>query len=140
MALIADTGGLYAIYDRDDKYHEAVLQVIEQERGDLIIPDTILAEIDYLLRNRLGVSAELDFLEEILAGTYTLYRLDSQDLLRCQELLSRYRNLNLGLADTAVMATAERLNIYRVLTLDERDFRAVRLNKPLVILPADVQF
>jgi hypothetical protein len=101
MALIADTGGLYAIYDRDDKYHEAVLRVLEQEHGDLIIPDAILAEIDYLLRNRLGVSAELDFLEEILAGTYTLYRLDSQDLLRCQELLSRYRNLNLGLADTA---------------------------------------
>jgi predicted nucleic acid-binding protein len=75
-----------------------------------------------------------------LARTYTLYRLDSQDLLRCQELLSRYRKLNLGLADTAVMATAERLNIYRVLTLDERDFRAVHLNKPLVILPADVQF
>jgi predicted nucleic acid-binding protein len=112
--------------------------VIEQERGDLIIPDAILAEIDYLLRNRLGVSAELDFLEELLAGTYTLYRLDSQDFLRCQELLSRYRNLNLGLADTSVMATAERLNTYRVLTLDERDFRAVRLKKPLVILPADV--
>jgi uncharacterized protein len=138
MALIADTGGLYAIYDQDDKYHEAVLRVIEQERGDLIIPDAILAEIDYLLRHRLGVSAELDFLEEILAGTYTLYRLDSQDFLRCQELLSRYRNLNLGLADTAVMATAERLHIYRVLTLDERDFRAVCLKKTLVILPADV--
>lgn len=138
MALIADTGGLYAVYDRHDKYHEAVLQVIAQETGDIIIPDVILAEIDYLLRHWLGVQAELDFLEEILAGSYTLYRLDSQDFLRCQELLSRYRNLNLGLADTAVMATAERLNVYRILTIDERDFRVVRLKKPLVILPADI--
>lgn len=138
MALIADTGGLYALYDRGDKYHEAVLRVIAQEQGDIIIPDVILAEIDYLLRRWLGVQAELDFLEEIFAGTYILYRLDFQDFSRCQELLSQYQSLNLGLADTGVMATAERFNMYRILTLDERDFRAVRLKKPLVILPADV--
>ena len=35
------------------------------------------------------------------------------------------------------MATAERLNIYNILTIDERDFRAVHLRKPLVLLPMD---
>ena len=137
MALIADTGGLYALYDQSDKHHEATRRVITQEQGNIIIPDILLAEIDYLLCHWLGVQAELDFLEEILTGIYTLYRLDSQDFLRCQELLSQYQDLNLGLVDTAVMATAERLNIYRILTLDERDFRAVHLKKPLVILPTD---
>ena len=51
----------------------------------------------------------------------------------------KYRDLALGLVDAAVIATAERLEIYRILTLDERDFRAVRTARghPLVLLPAD---
>lgn len=54
-------------------------------------------------------------------------------------LIERYRDLDLGLADTAVMATAERRGTLRILTVDERDFRAVlsRNGKPFVLLPAD---
>jgi predicted nucleic acid-binding protein len=136
MTLIGDTGALLALYDKDDDYHNAVLSVIEKT-STIIIPDMILAEIDYLLCKFLGVKAELDFLEALIDGTYTLYRLDNQDLRRCQELILQYQDLDLGLADTSVMATAERLNIYNILTLDERDFRAVHLRKPLVLLPMD---
>ena len=136
MTLIGDTGALIALYDKDDDYHHAVLSIIEKT-STIIIPDVILAEIDYLLCKFLGVKAEVDFLEALIEGTYTLYRLDKQDFTRCRELLLQYQDLNLGLADTSVMATAERLNIYNILTIDERDFRAVHLKKPLVLLPTD---
>ena len=61
------------------------------------------------------------------------------DLLRCRELIDHYRNLPLGLADASVVATAERLGVQRVLTVDLRHFRVVR---PLsfshfVLLPSD---
>jgi len=138
MTVIADTGALFALYDKDDAYHSAVLNVIEKT-GTIVIPDGLLAEIDYLLCKFLGVQAEVDFLEELIDGIYALHRLDTHDFRRCQELISQYRDLNLGFADASVMATAERLGVYQVLTVDERDFRAVRLKKPLVILPADVQ-
>jgi predicted nucleic acid-binding protein len=41
--------------------------------------------------------------------------------------------------DASVIATAERLGTLRILTLDERDFRAVRSQsgQPFVLLPAD---
>jgi len=136
MTIIGDTGALLALYDKDDDYHHAVLSIIEKT-STIIIPDMILAEIDYLLCKFLGVKAEVDFLEALIEGTYTLYRLDNQDLTRCQELILQYQDLDLGLADTSVMATAERLNIYNILTIDERDFRAVHLKKHLVLLPAD---
>jgi uncharacterized protein len=136
MNLIADTGALFALYDQDDTYHHAVLNIIKTTRT-IIVPDAILVEVDYLLNKFLDVQAEVDFLESIIDGTYTLYRLDNQDFTRCQELLLKYHDLNLGLADVSVMATAERLGIYNILTVDERDFRAVHLKKPLTILPAD---
>ena len=49
-------------------------------------------------------------------------------------------DLNLGLADAAVIATAERLNVQRILTVDERQFRAVRSvdGKPFTLVPADL--
>lgn len=139
MAVIVDSGALYALYDADDRHHLAVKRVVEREQGALIVPTVILAEIDYLLREFLGVDAELSFLDDIFIGAYTLENPTIEDLKRCQELISQYRGLDLGLADTAVMALAERLKHYRILTVDERDFRAVKpkQQKAFIILPAD---
>ena len=139
MTLIADTGGLYALYDADDKHHNAVCRVIEQERGPLIVPMAILGELDYLLREFLSIDAELAFLEGIANGTYILEPLTVVDVARCRALIAMYRELDLGLADAAVIATAERFRIRRVLTIDERDFRAVTpQHGTLTLLPADM--
>jgi predicted nucleic acid-binding protein len=88
MALVADTGALYALYDADDLHHAAVCQVIEGERGPIILPVVILAELDYLLREFLGVEAELDFLEGIARGAYTLESFTAEDLARVRELIA----------------------------------------------------
>jgi len=139
MAVIADSGAIYALYDADDRQHAAVRAVLEGEPGPIIIPTAILAELDYMLRAHLGVEAELDFVEGILSGAYTLEPLTKPDLKRCHELIGKYRALDLGLADATVVATAERLGVDRILTLDERDFRAVRSKRgrPFILLPAD---
>src|SRR5579884_536214 len=97
-----------------DAHHAAVREAIEHERGPLLVPMAILAEVDYLLRTFLGTDAELDFLDGIARGFYILTPLVDADLSRCQELIAQYRDNDLGLADTAVVATAERLGIQRI--------------------------
>jgi uncharacterized protein len=135
--LIADTGAIYAFYDGNDQYHQSVRTLINQNAGKIIIPEIILVEIDYLLGHLLGVEAELDFFQDIFHGVYRLHPLNESILQRSSQLIAQYHDLKLGLADAAVMATAEELNIYQILTVDERDFRAVRLQAPLTLLPAD---
>lgn len=139
MALIADSGALYALYDARDRHHSAVAQVIARETGAIIVPMAILAEIDYLLRVRLGNRAVARFLEGIASGGFSLEPFTSQDLSRCQALLKTYADLDLGLADAAVIAAAERKGIRRILTVDTRDFRAVQSAdaRPFTLLPAD---
>src|SRR5712692_9359003 len=139
MGLVADSGGIYALYDSDDHYHRTVVQAIDNNPGPIIIPMAILAEIDYLLRAHLGIDSELDFLDGILTGAYTLEPLRDTDLDRCRDLVLKYRDLDVGLADAAVVATAERLGINRILTVDERHFRAFRSKRgrPFTLLPAD---
>ena len=139
MILVADTGALYALYDADDVHHEAVRLAVEEHDGPIVVPSAILSEIDYLLREHLGVDAELDFLASLKSGAFELEELTAEDLDRCVELLQRYRKLDLGLADSAVIATAERRGTLHILTVDQRDFRAVvsRRGRPFVLIPAD---
>jgi uncharacterized protein len=140
MTLIADSGALYALYDRDDQHHFAVRRAFQEGAKSLIVPSATLAEIDYLLRKFLGIEAELDFLEDLQSGAYRLEPFTPADLDRSRQLIAQYRDLDLGLADAAVMATAERLGTLRILTVDERDFRAVvsRNGTPFTLFPADL--
>jgi predicted nucleic acid-binding protein len=55
-----------------------------------------------------------------------LEELTPQDLRRILELLGRYAAARIGFVDAAVVATAERLNVSRILTTDRRDFSLVR--------------
>jgi predicted nucleic acid-binding protein len=139
MALICDTGGVYALYDADDSHHIAVRAAVEAEVGPLFLPSILLAELDYLLTTRLGPDAELEFLEGLTDGAYVLIHPTAKDLIRCRELIAQYRDLSLGLADASVVATAERLGIPRLLTVDKRHFRAVQPRdlSHFVLLPAD---
>ncbi len=139
MALICDTGAIYALYDADDIHHVSAKAVVETEAGPLFLPLVLLAEIDYLLTSRLGTDAALDFLESVDAGSFTLIVPSTEDLARCRELIRQYRDLPLGLADATVVATAECLKIQRVFTVDERHFRAIQPRGlgHFILLPAD---
>lgn len=139
MALICDTGGVYALYDADDDHHSAVKEIVAAESGPLLLPVVLLAEIDYLLSTRLGPEASVDFLKSIEQSAFTLVPFLEEDVTRCRELLQQYNDLSLGLADASVIAVVERLAIQRVLTVDERHFRAVKTRKftHLTLLPAD---
>ncbi len=135
---VADSGAVYALYDADDAHHRAVRAAIATIRGPLHIPMACLGEIDYLLRERLGVAAELDFLAEVRHGRFILEPLTLADIRRCVTLIQQYASLELGLADAAVVATAERLKTKQVFTVDHRDFQTLRAvdGERFIVIPS----
>jgi predicted nucleic acid-binding protein len=138
-AAVADTSAIFALFDSDSRDHQRVRKAFAAIQGPIYVPSVALAEIDHMLREWLGVDAELAFLASLRNGAFHLEEFTGADLLRCEELLATYRELDLGLVDAGVIATAERLNVHAVLSLDERDFRAVRSRiGPLRLLPADL--
>ena len=141
MALVADSGGIYGLYDRRDSAHGRIRTVLERERDPIVIPAVILGELDYLLRVRLGAQALLQFLSDLDSGAFLLEAVTPHDLLRCRALLMKYADLDIGLCDASVVAVAERLGTDRILTVDERDFRAIRSvrGKPFRLFPADLK-
>jgi uncharacterized protein len=140
LAVVADSGALYALYDRRDRNHKPVRAALSRNIGPIIIPSVILSEVDYLLRTRLGIAAEQRLLEGILSGAFAVENFLLEDAAYCRETLANYSDLDLGLADAAVAATADRLGIRAILTVDERDFRALRsrAGKPFILYPTDL--
>lgn len=92
-----------------------------------------------MLMTRIGVDAEVRFLRDVVGGAYELVPLVQDDMERCCELVERYRDLEIGLADASVVVLAARHRTTRILTLDERHFRALRplRGKTFKLLPTD---
>lgn len=124
MPLLVDTGVLYALADKSDAWHARSRAYIEAARDMLLVPATILPEIAYLLRDRLGPAAERAFIRAVAGAEIAVEQVDRRDWPRVEELMGRYEWL--GFVDATVVAIAERLKLSTLATTDRRHFGAVR--------------
>jgi uncharacterized protein len=139
LTLLIDAGPLVALADRDDPSRHAILDVLDGEPGALVVPAPTTAEIDYMLGQRVGSAARRAFLADLGAGRFEVATLEREDYATIIALEAQYHDLDLGLADCALVALAARYDTTRLLTFDERHFRALRplRGDAFTILPAD---
>jgi predicted nucleic acid-binding protein len=129
-----DTSGLLALFDVKDPDHTACRAAFDGDSGPYFISIAILSEIGWFLRTRFPSRVEGEFLQDLRDGAYIL-DWDANDVERIHELTFRYHDLDLGIADAAVVACAERHG-GRVLSTDSRDFPVVaRGEKTILVLP-----
>lgn len=141
MTLLVDAAPLVALADEREPRRDEIIEIMRSERGGLFIPAPVTAEIDYLLGRRFGAPARRAFLEDLAARRYESPGLDTRDYAEALELDRRYADLDLGLADLSIAVLARKLGTRRILTFDERDFRAVRplQGGAFTLLPADAR-
>jgi hypothetical protein len=126
LALVVDTGPLYAAYDRSDRDHQRCTELLGSTNEELVLPAPVVVEFDWVCTSSGIPEAALVLLEDILAGAYVVMALTPQDHARCRELMTRYADAKIGLVDAAVLAIVERLNEPKLATLDGRHFRLLR--------------
>jgi uncharacterized protein len=141
LTLILDAAPLVAVADRRDRIGQTIGMLLRDEPGELIVPAPVTAEVDYLLGRRLGRRSRLAFLDDLAAGRFTVSQMDSDDHRVVADLERQYEDLDVGLADLSLVVAATQHRTRRLLTFDERHFRALR---PLdgghfTLLPADEQ-
>lgn len=137
--MLLDTSGLLSALDASQDQHEKCVAALTENRAPLLLSPFVLAELDYLLATRIGVSEELSFLEDVAAGAYQLEPFSIDDVASAHAVIARYRELEIGLADASLVVLAERHDTVDILTLDERHFRALRTStgKCFRLLPTD---
>ena len=124
MPLLVDTGILYALADRSDAWHDRVLAYLESRRVALLAPITVLPEVAYLLRQRLGVPAEQAFIESLSRGEIAVEDVKRRDWPRIEQIMTAYDQL--GFVDATIVALSERLKARELATTDRRHFSLVK--------------
>jgi hypothetical protein len=124
--IVVDSGAIVSSKDQDHVDHRAVAAFLEDFRGDLLLSPFVLAEVDYLLTSRLGQRAAQEFQGEVASEAYELVALDHGDVAVASGICERYEDMNIGVTDASLVVIASSYNTTRLLTLDQRHFRAIR--------------
>jgi uncharacterized protein len=139
VTLIVDAAPLVALGDSRDPLHATVGDLLRTEGGDLVVPAPVSTEVDYLIRRWGTPAAARAFLRDVAAGRFRVEGLTADEHGTVARLDEQYADLDLGLADLSVVILAHRFRTTRLLTFDERDFRAVTplSGGSFVLLPRD---
>jgi predicted nucleic acid-binding protein len=133
--ILVDTGPLVALFDKSDDYHAACHAALKTLNPPLITTTPVLTEALYLLGFSWNVQ---DDLWEFITGSgLQVYDLNAGMLTACRELMRKYRDLPMDLADASLVTLADSEDIKTIFTLDHKDFRIYRTKKkkPFKLLP-----
>jgi predicted nucleic acid-binding protein len=125
VTVIVDASAVVGVSDAGEPRAAAIAAILRSREGPFIIPAPVTAEIDYLLGARIGPGAQRRFLEDLARPRFQVACLEPGEYQSVIELGARYRALSPGLADLSIVVLARRFNTRRILTFDERHFRAM---------------
>ncbi|MFV8184876.1 PIN domain-containing protein [Streptomyces sp. AF1B] len=129
IIVIADTSGLLAALDSAHPEHRAANEAITAA-GLLVMSPLLLAELDHVATRELGREAALSAVDDLRRwmsrGRVVVPAITEHHLGAAQSVRVRHRGQNLDLADAVNVALAADYDTDAILTLDRRDFRAVR--------------
>ncbi len=134
--ILLDTGPIVAFFDASDDYHRLCLKTLKNIDQPMATTWAVLTEAFYLL----GFSwkAQDNLWEFIMRGGVDVLSLNAKMRARCRELMEKYKDLPMDLADGTLVAAAEHRKIEKVFTLDHKDFNVYRPDhvRRFKILPA----
>ncbi len=131
-ALLVDAGALIALVNKRDRYHASVSEVLARFFGELLTTWPAVAEASHILPIHLG-PALLGWLST------TRWRILGMEksVPRLRELMLKYADRPMDLADASMIWAAEQTGTRRILTTDRTDFDIYRTKagQRLEILP-----
>lgn len=125
--ILTDTGPLVALNNRNDQHHARCMEATQRMRGQRLITTwPCLTETMYILGNMGGYFFQAILWEWIEDNRLILHQLSPEETTRMAQLMERYADTPMDLADASLIAAAETLNLRQVFTIDA-DFYIYRL-------------
>lgn len=124
--VIADTGFWVALANRRDRHHDRARAALLALDEPLVTTWPVLTETSYLLLDRGGPGAAAAFLDSYSRAAFEVWEVRQEKAARAADLLRRYSDLPMDLADASLVLLAEDLGHGRILTSDRRDFGIYR--------------
>jgi len=122
--VLVDAGPLVALLDQADPEHDACVATLKTLRDPLVTVWPAFTEAMYLLGR--SWRAQKALWSRLETEALALAPLDETDAPRMRELMDKFRNLPMDLADAALVRVAERESLSEVFTLDRTHFSIYR--------------
>ena len=136
--ILLDSGPIVAFFDSSDGYHKICLDLLKSVNEPLVTTWPVLTESFYLL----GFSwkAQDNLWEFIMRGGVDILSLDDKQQARCRQMMEKYADLPMDLADGTLVVVAESKKVKKVFTLDHKDFRIYKPShtKRFTLLPSRI--
>jgi predicted nucleic acid-binding protein len=132
--VLLDTGVIVALLDRSETLHKNCAEAVQEIEAPLITCEAVVAESCYLLRKVPGASETV--IENVAAGIFQIPFQLSQEAAGVKQILRKYRDRQIDLADACLIRLADEFGTADILTLD-RDFAIYRWgrNKAFRMVP-----
>ena len=133
---LVDTGGILALLDRNDRWHEACVQAFRNVRLPLLTSEAVLTELFHLVGDQWReVDAAWKF---VRSGALALGAISDGELPALNALMTAYRDRPMDFAGATIVHLARRESLSLILTVDHDDFETYRIEgrKSFRIIPA----
>lgn len=125
--MLTDTGPLVAMLDRGDPYHVSCLATLQRMPGQpLITTWACFTEAMYLLARVNGFATQSGLWKLRTDGRLLLIDMSAEEVNLAAEMMAKYADRPMDLADACLVAVAWHRQIHRVFSLDS-DFFIYRL-------------
>ena len=128
--ILIDAGPLIALFDKDDNYHEKVINFLKGKKYKYITTNAVITEVTYMLN--FSIEAQILFFEWIMKEGVLLQEIQQNDIARIVELTKKYRDRPMDYADATLVVAAEKTGIKKIISIDS-DFDIYRLPKKVRI-------
>lgn len=125
--LIVDSGFLIALLNKKDQYHQKASQRIKSLSDRRWISTwAIMTEVSHILAREKAFFAIQNLLNLCENNALTLFHLDTHHIPRLKQLMGKYQDPPIDLADASLILLAEELGHGEIVSTDKRDFGAYR--------------
>jgi len=134
---LIDTGALLALLDRTDHWHGVCVETFRQLRLPLATSEAVLTELFHLVgehRHEMEAAWRL-----VRSGAIVMTEIRNPELPAIHELMARYADRPMDLADATLVHLARREGLSTIFTVDHSDFDTYRIEgrRRFRVLPAN---
>jgi hypothetical protein len=107
--ILTDTGFWLAFFNAKDKHHLQSVKIMSQLDEKLITTWPVITETCYLLGEHLNIKSQLRFIKVLEEDYVEIFDMQIKQLPRIQQLMHKYADLPMDLADASLVILAEEL-------------------------------
>jgi predicted nucleic acid-binding protein len=135
--MLIDAGPLVSLTDRSEPTHSICKEFLARSRFPLTTTWAAVTEAMYLVHRRGGWPAQNHLWRLVQDSAITITHIPGSQHEAIAQLMKRYRDAPMDLADATLVVAAELLNDREIFTLDDH-FQTYRLsrNRRFKVLPA----